>query len=142
MSLPPTNWTTLPVDRCPSPSSSALIANFWLLSATCASLFSGLAENTAAPDMENAATFSSVITTDDNSICTMVNYHIHDDKAEFGAVCEAEGVPFEDLPPEEFTDDRGRRLSFADILRSGLLFGSEYLTHGRDQRLRSERFLK
>jgi hypothetical protein len=31
--------------------------------------------------------------------------------------CEAEGVPFEDPPPEEFTEDRGRHLSVADILR-------------------------
>ncbi len=36
---------------------------------------------------------------------------------------------------------RGKR-SVADILSSELLFGSEYLTYGRDQRLRSERFLK
>jgi hypothetical protein len=32
-------------------------------------------------------------------------------------LCEAEGVPFEDLPPEEFADDRGRPLSVASVLR-------------------------
>jgi hypothetical protein len=32
-------------------------------------------------------------------------------------LCEAEGVPFEDPPPEEFTDNRGRPVSVADILR-------------------------
>jgi hypothetical protein len=32
-------------------------------------------------------------------------------------LCEAEGVPFEDLPPEEFDDDRGRPLCVAEILR-------------------------
>jgi hypothetical protein len=31
--------------------------------------------------------------------------------------CEAEGVPFEDLPSEELTDHRGRPLAVADILR-------------------------
>jgi hypothetical protein len=31
--------------------------------------------------------------------------------------CEAEGVPFADAPPELLTDDRGRPLSVAAILR-------------------------
>jgi hypothetical protein len=38
---------------------------------------------------------------------------------------EAEGVPFEDPPPEEFTDDRGRLLSVADILRRPQRLGLE-----------------
>ena len=32
--------------------------------------------------------------------------------------CEAEGVPFTELPPGRPTDDWGRRLSLADVLRS------------------------
>ena len=31
--------------------------------------------------------------------------------------CEAEGVPFEDLPPEEPSGDRNRPLFVSDILR-------------------------
>ena len=31
--------------------------------------------------------------------------------------CEADGVPFEDPPPEEFSGGRSRPLSVADILR-------------------------
>jgi hypothetical protein len=38
-------------------------------------------------------------------------------RARIRRLCEAEGVPFEDLPPEEFTDDLVRPLSVADILR-------------------------
>jgi hypothetical protein len=32
-------------------------------------------------------------------------------------LCETEGVPFEDLPTEDSSGDRGRHLSVADILR-------------------------
>jgi hypothetical protein len=39
--------------------------------------------------------------------------------------CEAEGVPFEDPPPEEFIGDRHRPLSVVDVLRMPRRSGSQ-----------------
>ena len=44
-------------------------------------------------------------------------------------LCEAEGVPFEDLPTEDSTDDRGRHLSVADILRRPWRSGPQTQSH-------------